>query len=146
MNENHLFADIPVKALIEKDGKVLVMLGADDDHWQLPGGRVNDGELLEDALKREIKEELNLNIEPNGVLDAFIFKSVSGKAHVVIIYRCGVLNDISNMKFNDGETKEVRWISGKDIASLKMRDGYKEALVKYFAFEPLLLKRLKRRK
>lgn len=132
MNENHLFADIPVKALIENDGKILMMLGADDDHWQLPGGRVNEGEELRSALKREIKEELGLDIEPINIFDAFLFKSASGKNHVVIIYKCKVLNRLENIKFTDGETKEIHWISDDDIGNLKMRDGYKNVLNKFF--------------
>ncbi|MDP2669142.1 MAG: NUDIX hydrolase [bacterium] len=132
LNENHLFADIPVKALIENEGKILIMLGADDDHWQLPGGRVNEGENLEEALKREIKEELNLDIEPISVFGAFLFKSASGKNHIVLVYKCRVLNNLDEIKFNDGETKEIRWVSVSDFKSLKIRDGYRNELKKFF--------------
>lgn len=132
MSENHLFADIPLKALIEKEGKILFVLGADDDNWQLPGGRVNEGEELEEAFKREILEELGLDVEPKSIFDAFLFKSASGKNHVVIIYKCEVLNGLGNIKFNDGEIKEIKWVGVKDFEEIKMRNGYRKVLRKFF--------------
>lgn len=132
MTESHLFADISLKALIEKEGRVLFVLGADDDHWQLPGGRVNEGETLEEAFKREIMEELGLLVEPKSIFDAFLFKSPSGKNHAVIIYRCEVLNDLENMKLDDGEIKEIKWVGEEDLTSLKMRGEYRKSLRKFF--------------
>ena len=54
-------------AVIEKDGKILIAkrksgkcIGA---KWEFPGGKLEDGETLEECLIREIKEELNFDIE-----------------------------------------------------------------------------------
>lgn len=132
MTENHLFADIPVKALIEKEGKILFVLSANDGNWQLPGGRVNEGEELETAFKREISEELELNVEPKSIFDAFLFKSASGKNHIVIIYKCEVLHGLEDVKFNDGEIKEIKWVGAKDLEEIKMREGYRKVLRKFF--------------
>ena len=71
MSENHLIADISLKAIIEKDRKILFVLGADDDYWQLPGGRINEGEELEDAFKREGMEELGLDVKPKNIFEQF---------------------------------------------------------------------------
>jgi 8-oxo-dGTP diphosphatase len=54
-------------ALIEKDGKILMGnkapgAGPYPDTWRLPGGGGGEGESLEQALIREVKEEVNLNV------------------------------------------------------------------------------------
>ena len=53
---------IVVAAVIEQDGRFLVARRLRGTHlggyWEFPGGKIGDGEALEDALRREIREEL----------------------------------------------------------------------------------------
>ena len=57
------------KAFIVNDGKLLlVKKSADDPHhpneWEVPGGRMEFGEKLDDHIKREVKEEVGIDIIP----------------------------------------------------------------------------------
>ena len=55
-----------VAAIIHKDGKILATkrgYGEFINQWEFPGGKIEDGETKEKALIREIKEELNVEIE-----------------------------------------------------------------------------------
>lgn len=54
------------KALIIKDGKMLAMKQDDNDEviYILPGGSQNAGETLTDAVKREVAEEIGIDVEP----------------------------------------------------------------------------------
>ena len=45
-----------------KDGKILLQKREDDGSWALSGGCLEFGETFDDALKREIKEELNIDV------------------------------------------------------------------------------------
>ena len=59
---------IVVAALIfEEKGRILITRRHDDAHfggyWEFPGGRIEDGEGPDEALVREIREEVNLNID-----------------------------------------------------------------------------------
>lgn len=70
---------IPVTAaIIEKDGKILIarrrhpLMGY---HWEFPGGKLEEGESLEDCLKREIMEELGIMIT--------VGRLVSSRKHVL---------------------------------------------------------------
>jgi len=59
--ENNNF-EICVRGVIEKNGKILVCKKKDKDYYFFPGGHVEFGEKIEEALVRELKEELNLSI------------------------------------------------------------------------------------
>ena len=56
-----------VAAVIEKENKIFCcQRGAKGEcayKWEFPGGKIEHGETKEEALKREIREELNCNIE-----------------------------------------------------------------------------------
>ena len=56
-----------VAAVIEKDNKYLIAQRNRNKHfayhWEFPGGKVNDDESFENALEREINEELSINIK-----------------------------------------------------------------------------------
>lgn len=61
---------VATKALIERDGKILVVRessaykdGTNAGKYDVIGGRITPGERLEDALRREVKEETGLDIE-----------------------------------------------------------------------------------
>ncbi len=127
----HLIADIPQKAIILRDGRVLLELDK-KGVWQLPGGRLNSGETPEIGLKREIHEELNLDIEPESIIHTFVFVSTSGDAHYVVMYICRVLSSLENLKVDPNEVRNIRWIQETDLDGLNMRDGYKIALRKFF--------------
>lgn len=56
-----------VAAIIRKDGKIFATqrgYGAYKDYWEFPGGKIEAGETPEQALIREIKEELATTIRP----------------------------------------------------------------------------------
>lgn len=52
-------------AIIQKDGKILIAQRAKQDalygKWEFPGGKVEEGETLEQCLKRELFEELSIH-------------------------------------------------------------------------------------
>ena len=60
-----------VAAVIRKDNEVLATqrgYGNYKDWWEFPGGKIEEGELPEEALVREIREELDIDIEVTSFL------------------------------------------------------------------------------
>lgn len=60
--ELHLVAEVGQKALIAKDGKILLVQYPQNDTWDLPGGRIHKGEEVDEGVRREVKEEVGLDI------------------------------------------------------------------------------------
>lgn len=121
---------VGVKALIQnKDGEVLLVLNKfpDRDLWDIPGDRMDEGEDIGDALKRELKEELGLVDYDIG--DHFMtVKSNKIIAHgalkvglMLIVYKVAV-NDITCLESKEDHS-EVSWKGIKE-ASLLLRDKY----------------------
>ena len=53
-------------ALIQRDGRYLITTRREGTHlaglWEFPGGKRRPGEGIEDCLKRELKEELDIEV------------------------------------------------------------------------------------
>ncbi len=54
---------VSVKAIILNDDKILLVKEWDDEWWSFPGGGIEYGESIQDALYREVEEELGISHE-----------------------------------------------------------------------------------
>jgi ADP-ribose pyrophosphatase YjhB (NUDIX family) len=90
-------------------------------HWSLPGGLVELGESLVDALSREIKEETSLTVQPEAIVDVVdrIYRDSSGAGnaidetriryhYVVVDFWCRVLAGVLSPA---SDADDVCWIS-----------------------------------
>jgi len=67
--QNNKLPQIAVGAVIIENDKVLLGLRKHEPgQWAIPGGKVEPGETLHEALKREIREETNLEIDVGPVV------------------------------------------------------------------------------
>lgn len=70
---------ISVYAVIPYKGKFLTIKRSPDDSrpgtWEIPGGGVDPGEDHYEALIREVKEEVGLNVNPKKVIDISSFET-----------------------------------------------------------------------
>jgi len=81
---NSFVASGPV---IIEDGKVLLNKHGDDDFWKFPGGRVKDLDItLEEAAKREVKEEMGIDVELIRPLKPIMLKLPDGRAAILVHY------------------------------------------------------------
>lgn len=77
--------DVRVTGVVIEDGRIL-LLDQDTDtgrSWSLPGGKVEEGEPLADALVREMREETGVDVEVGRLL--YVCDHVRGGAHVLHI-------------------------------------------------------------
>lgn len=91
-----------VRALIEVDGKLLLVKHtADSNYWALPGGRVDYGENILDALRRELKEELNLEPKIGRLLYVYQWRREMIE-RVEFFFHIQNSDDFSTVKLGDG--------------------------------------------
>lgn len=122
---------LAVSAAIVRDGKVLAVRRARKpaiELYTLPGGAVETGETLHDAVRREIREETGLDIEPialAGHREAIIPDATGAvKHHFVILCFASRLTG-GELKLND-ELDDARWLRPAELAALKTTDGLGE--------------------
>jgi len=108
--------------VIVRDGRALIVKRAHEPRkgeWSLPGGLLELGESLVDAVKREIKEETNLDIEVGPVIETFdrVHRDDAGKIryHFVIVdYVCWPITGDASP---GSDAEEVAWVTASDIDS-----------------------------
>lgn len=116
-----------VAALIERAGTVLIakrpLSIARGGFWELPGGKVEPGESNEDALVREIAEELGVTIEITSVYGRteFMYPEVTIE---LIGYRCRITSGEPVCH----EHEQVRWVAGEDLCGAELAPADKSLL------------------
>jgi len=92
-------------------------LYGDETVWGVPGGGVNEGESLIDALKRELKEELGVSIEVGDLLCLIETPSTERVEHTLHCVFAGKITD-GKPSVNPGHTSasSVRWLGIHEIA------------------------------
>jgi mutator protein MutT len=123
------FPDRPVVgvgAVVVRDGRALVVKRAHEPRkgeWSLPGGTVELGETLVDAVKREIKEETGLDVDVGDVIEVFDrVHHLDGRIrfHFVIVdYLCRPVG--GTLRAGD-DAEDVAWVASDDIERYRVND------------------------
>ncbi len=121
-----------VKAVIVRDGKDILLLKRSKDSiifpgkYDLPGGSVENGETLQEAMHREIKEETGLEVEIGPILFAFDFLR-EGKEKDEIGHGKGIrfiaFYKSGEVKLND-ENENFQWADIDEAIKKLSDEGY----------------------
>ena len=82
------------------------------NHWEFPGGKVEEGETPFQAIKREIKEELLADIEPLEILGEVYHDYERGRIRLISI-KCKLNSSIKAI-----EHDAILWLNKKNLKSL----------------------------
>jgi 8-oxo-dGTP diphosphatase len=136
MSEYPQKPEVAVGALVLKDQKVLLVKRNQSPAkglWALPGGKINLGETLQQAVVREILEETGISIIPGPPVFSFDSIHKDNKGDVQYHY---VIVDLL-AEFKEGELKagddasDVGWFSLEDLGRIQVNKTTKELVLKY---------------
>lgn len=115
-----------VSALIfNKDKtKILLFFGNDMDYYMLPGGKVRQLEKSEDAIKREIAEELGfkeLEFELVGISEEVVKDNENNIQQITLTYKCIYEYEIQKETFKSIESDWInfKWVDIKELNNYK---------------------------
>ncbi len=124
-----------VAVVKNEDGAVLLTKRAIPPYlgkWVMPGGKIDLGEPITAALKREVWEEVGLEVHVEGLVDIFeIVPSNEHREHYVILYYLASARS-GDLDPNKGEISEVIWADEEALGRLDVPDGTRHILNKVF--------------
>jgi 8-oxo-dGTP diphosphatase len=106
-----------VGAVIIEKGKILcAQRGADKElplKWEFPGGKIEEGESLQEALRREIVEEMQCGIEIGDQIEHTVYEYDFGIVHLTTFY-CRLTSGKPVLT----EHASMKWLSPDELTSL----------------------------
>jgi len=134
----HFTGQIAQKAFIEKDGKVLLVQYPEGDSaaglWDLPGGRLHEGETPKEGLKREVLEEIGAPIVVKEILGTGVNIVRSDFKFYYVIYRASLVDPSQELVPEQGEIGTIEWKPKAEFLTLPaIYVGYADILRPYLA-------------
>lgn len=125
---------ISVKGIVFEDGKVWLRKN-ERNEWELPGGKMDEGEQPEQTVARELEEELGFTVTVKDLISAYLatvtVSADENRGVLVVSYVCELLSSTGIFE-HEGEagSAEFQAFSLDELVALNMPQFYKEAIMK----------------
>ena len=98
----------------------------------MPGDKIDLGEPIAVALKREVDEEVGLAIEVGRLIDVFehVTPGEENCHYIILFYRCRPLH--ANLSHNPDEVAEATWVPRRSLQRYQMPEGTRQILTALF--------------
>jgi 8-oxo-dGTP pyrophosphatase MutT (NUDIX family) len=129
---------MPCAAVIIEDGrgKILLQKRVDDGKWSHHGGSIEPDESAEDAARREVKEELNLELDELRLFGVYsgpeyhhVYPNGDETSAIDIVYICGKYH--GDLRLQKEEVAAVGWFSRDELPE-NLSANPRRAILDYF--------------
>lgn len=103
-----------VAGVVVRDGRIMLCQRRPGVHnglkWEFPGGKLEDGESPEEALRRELLEELSIDVRVGRAIDAVYYR-YSDRDVLLLFYRCEIITGEPRAV----DCNAVEWVKVEDV-------------------------------
>lgn len=98
--------------IVDDQQRALLIQRRDNQHWEPPGGVLELDESIPAGLRREVREETGLSVEPEALTG--VYKNMA-RGIVALVFRCKILD--GKLRTN-GEAAAFRWATADEVRAL----------------------------
>jgi 8-oxo-dGTP pyrophosphatase MutT (NUDIX family) len=127
------FYRVSVKAFIFDDQQRLLMGKGEGDTWEPPGGGLEHDEAIIECLRRELLEELGVELDSAGEVICF-YRGTNSRGFQAL--KVALKVTLKNFDFKPGDLKETKFVNKVELLALPMSTdevGIKECVDKIWS-------------
>lgn len=126
-------------AIIENDNNEIFLVKSPkwSNKWMMPGGHIEPGEKISDALEREVEEETGLKLKPIDIIafgELINSKDFHRPAHFIYFDLLCKLES-NNIKLDGKELTEYKWVKPVEALKLDLAESYAETIQDYLNYK-----------
>ena len=125
MSHSHRNPVPTVDAIMQQGSKILMIRRKKEpfrDNLALPGGFVSEGETAEDAVRREVREETSLEIEPIAILGVYSDPARDPRGHILTVVFVTIV--VGGKEEASDDAAGLEWIELADLEKIRDRIAF----------------------
>jgi ADP-ribose pyrophosphatase YjhB (NUDIX family) len=112
VNQHNMHSVSVAGVVIDERGRALLIQRRDNGHWEAPGGILERDEDVLTGLRREVREETGLEVEPIALTG--VYKNMA-RSIVALVFRCEA---VGGRLEESGEAQAFRWATADETRAL----------------------------
>ncbi len=110
--------------VVIREGKILLLYRKDEQHWEVPGGKVKEDESPTEAAKREAREEIGAEVE----LEKPFFSGEFHYSGEIFLWHAYMTELKSNPELNEGKFSKMEWFEGSELDEIELAPNLRMVL------------------
>lgn len=143
MRAAHTSPVVGVGAVIVRDGKAIIIKRANEPYqgqWSIPGGRVELGESLKDAVRREMREETGLEVDVGPLIE--VFERIQHDETSELRYHFVIIDYLCSCAGGDlcagDDAADAKWVTSEELDGYDIRQSAIDVIRKGLAMAAAL--------